>query len=104
MARRKILDETDALTCLAAAEASGMSRRDWARSNGVDGRSLHCWWLALRDRAPVRSPIRLLELVAPGAPKRGATFVVRAGRVEVEVGADFDEAALLRLLRVAVEC
>lgn len=94
----------DALTCLAAVEASGLTRREWARSNGVDGRSLHCWWLALRNRADdVVAPMRLVELVTKPCT-RGSMFVVRAGRCEVEVGPEFDEAGLLRVLRVALEC
>ena len=88
---------------MGAVEASGLSRRAWARSNGVDGRSLHCWWLALRDREhEVSAPMRLVELVA--APTSGRGLVVRAGRCEVEVGPDFDEETLLRVLRVALEC
>lgn len=103
MARRKILDEADAWTCLAAVEASGLSRREWARSNGVDGRSLHCWWLALREREhEVSAPMGLVELVA--APTSRAGLVVRAGRCEVEVEPGFDEETLLRVLRVAFEC
>ena len=102
MAGRKILDEKDAFACLAAVEASGLRRREWARANGVDGRSLHCWWLALRDHEPPTTT-RLIELVS-AAPTGEAMFTVRAGRVEVEVGVNFDEAALLRLLRVALEC
>ena len=98
------MDETDALTCLAAAEASGLTRREWARANGVDGRSLHCWWLALRDRAPEAvAPMRLVELVTAQSAQ-GPMFVVRAGRCEVEVGPGFDDASLLRVLRIALEC
>lgn len=37
---RKIVDEKDARRCLARLARSGETLRSWARSNGVDGRSL----------------------------------------------------------------
>ena len=85
-----------------------MSRRDWARAHGVDGRSLHCWYLSLRGpkgglKPPV--PVRLVELVPEVQNVTGSSgFLVRTGDVEIELGADFDEAALGRLLRVVGAC
>ena len=101
MTRRKILDEADAWACLAAVEAAGLSRGEWARANGVDGRSLHCWWLALRGReAEAPPPMRMVELIA--APTSESALLVRAGRCEVEVAPGFDEETLLRMLRLSL--
>ena len=36
---RKIRDESDAITCLNAVEASGLARVDWAHQHGIDARS-----------------------------------------------------------------
>ncbi|MCP4797360.1 MAG: hypothetical protein GY885_14500 [Phycisphaeraceae bacterium] len=45
-----------------------------------------------------------MELVAQ-APARGAEgYVVRCGELSVEVGEDFDEDTLVRLLRVMSAC
>lgn len=112
MAGRKIRDEEDARACLAAAARSGVRRRDWARAHGVDGRSLHCWYLQLRGpRRRVKSPgppMSLVELVPAvqaeaRTPETGG-FVVRLREVEVEVPPDFDGGALLRLLEVLSRC
>ncbi len=43
MARRKIRDEEDARSCLAAARAAGQGPTEWSREHGVDGRSLFAW-------------------------------------------------------------
>lgn len=107
MAGRKIRDEDDARACLEAAARAGVSRRDWARAHGVDGRSLHCWYLSLRGpKGRLRpQPVRLVELVPEVQSEGGGGgFLVRTGDVEIELGADFDEAALGRLLRVVRAC
>lgn len=108
MTVRKIRDEHDAHACLEAASSSGLSRRDWARAHGVDGRSLHAWYLKLslsRGEIEMGTSARLVELVpnaVPRASNRG--FVVRKGDFEIEFGSDFDEEALGRVLRVAGAC
>ena len=51
MSKRKIIDESDARVCLAGVLGSGLSLREWSRENGIDGRSLHMWRLALERRA-----------------------------------------------------
>jgi hypothetical protein len=48
---RKIRDEADAKVCLAAARAVGGNRATWARTHGVDARSLNAWRVALDKRA-----------------------------------------------------
>lgn len=108
MAGRKIRDEEDARACLEAASRAGVSRRDWARAHGIDGRSLHCWYLSLRGPKGRLKPAEVVQLVelVPEA-ERGSHepgFVVRSGGIEIEVGPEFDEGALLRLLRVVRAC
>ncbi|MEY3011922.1 MAG: hypothetical protein RIT45_657, partial [Pseudomonadota bacterium] len=43
MAGRKIEGEAEARRCLAAVESSTLSLADWARAQGIDGRSLNMW-------------------------------------------------------------
>lgn len=50
--RRKITDEADARRGLAAARRAGEHVGSWAQANGVDGRSLNAWRMALSR--PVR--------------------------------------------------
>lgn len=100
MARRKIRDEEDAVACLESYERSRLTVREWARRNGVDGRSLHCWRLNLGER---RRPTRLVELVTEARPV-AARYVVRARGLEIEVGDDFDQRTLARLLDVVASC
>lgn len=78
----------------------GMS--SWAQAQGIDGRSLHCWKLNL-GRA---QPSSVLELVAisPPAVSTRARYTVRVDGIEVEVGDDFCEETLQRLLEVVVAC
>jgi hypothetical protein len=100
MTRRKIRDEDDAVACLESYERSGLALRDWAQRNGVDGRSLHCWQLNLGER---RRPMQLVELVPESRPV-SARYVVRAWGFEIEVGDDFDQRTLARLLDVVASC
>lgn len=108
MAGRKIAGEADAQQCLAALEASGLALADWARGQGIDGRSLRMWWLNLARRTERSQTPRLVELVTssptrPSAPTK-TTYVVRCGRFAVELGDDFDEDALFRILEVVASC
>ncbi len=103
MQRRKIKNRRDAESCLAAAVGNAQTPTEWARTHGVDGRSLHCWRLAIRGRAKP-APLRLLELVAtPPVPLRA--YTVRCGGFEVDAPHDFDDIVFGRLLRaVASAC
>ena len=97
MQRRKIKNRRDAESCLSAAAATAQTPTDWTRANGVDGRSLNCWRLAIEGRrAP--TPLRLLELIA--AAPTPPSYTVRCGTFEVDAPRDFDDALLGRLLRV----
>jgi len=42
-AGRRVQDEREARRFLRRGFGSGVSRRDWARARGIDGRSLHAW-------------------------------------------------------------
>ena len=104
MPGRKIRDERDALDCLARYERSGLEFREWLRRNHVDGRSLQCWRIAIENKRP---PVRLVELVTepqPAAPASKARYLIRTGAFEVELGADFDQDTLFKLLEVVAAC
>ena len=96
---RKIRDENDARDCIEAWSQSGRPLAEWARAHGIDGRSLHCWKLNLLGRD---QPGRLVELVPE--PARSARYLVRFDGIEVEVGDDFRDGTLERLLRVLTAC
>ena len=104
-AGRKITDARDARACLKAAKSAGMARGEWARANGIDGRSLHAWELNLSRRGEVAeaSP-RLVELVPAPASQSSTRYLVRVGELAIEVGDDFDEVTLVRLVRVLGAC
>jgi hypothetical protein len=101
MAGRKIRDAHEARACLDAAESSGVPRADWAREHGIDGRSLHAWHMNLGRRA---TPLRLVELVPSAPPVHAPSVRVRCGPFLVEVGADFDDRTLIRVLAAVAAC
>lgn len=102
MPGRKIRDERDALDCLARFERSGLEFREWVRRNQVDGRSLNCWRMSIQSK---RRPVRLVELVTePTLAASSARYLIRSGAFEVEVGADFDQDTLFKLLEVVAAC
>ena len=105
MAGRKIRDVADARSALEAAARSGIPRAEWARRQGIDGRSLNAWRLNLERGERRRRPVHLVELV-PATPTVPATarYVVRCGELEVDLDEGFDDETLLRLLRVVVAC
>lgn len=118
MAARKIKDAKDARECLSAAKASGLTNAEWARQEGIDGRSLNAWRMNLGVSAKSRSskksrcskskatPPRMVELVAPAKssmPKR-PRYAVRFGELTIEVDEHFEEETLRRLVRVVASC
>jgi transposase-like protein len=105
MAKRKIRDERDARRCLAAVKESGLSRADWARQHGVDGRSLYAWArnLGRKDTKGSQKHRGLVELI-PGAEPAGSRYVIRCGQLALEVDEHFDEATVARLLKVIAAC
>jgi hypothetical protein len=102
MAGRKIEGEAEARRCLAAVESSTLSLADWARTQGIDGRSLNMWRVIFARHGIARPAPRLVELV-PSAP-RAASIVVRCGAFRVEVDEDFDQDVLHRVLQVLAAC
>jgi len=102
--RRKIGDEREARACLRAAKAARLSVGEWARENGVDGRSLNAWRINLsRSRAPEEAARpRLVELVP--APQPGARYVVLLDGARIELADDFREETLVRLVRALRAC
>lgn len=102
MAGRKIEGEAEARRCLAAVESSALSLADWARAEGIDGRSLNIWRVILTRGGATRPSPRLVELIPSAA--RAVGVVVRCGPFSVEVGDDFDQDALHRVLQVVAAC
>ena len=108
-AGRKIQGEREAQRFLAAAKRSGLSRRDWARARGIDGRSLRAWEMNLGRRETRREPRRaregaaapaLVELVpiAASVPDAGkARYVLEVAGARLEFG---DDVAVTTLRRV----
>lgn len=109
MAGRKVFNEFDAQRCLAAVRRSGAPLGAWARDHGIDGRSLNLWRTNLARRGQRRArpaPPQVVELV-PVASRTGAArgpFIIRVASAELEVGADFDDESLRRLVRLLKSC
>jgi hypothetical protein len=103
MSRRKIHDEADARACIAAAARSGLTRPAWAQANGIDARSLNAWFQNLESRST--PPVRFVELVPAARPQPEVQPLrLRRGELELDVPPGFDDAHLLRVLRVMVAC
>lgn len=101
---RKLKNAEDARRALAAAERAGVPRAVWAHANQVNARSLNAWRLILARTVP--TAVRLVELVAePEVPaSRPSGCTVRYRDVSVELDTDFDDEALVRVLRAVRRC
>jgi hypothetical protein len=111
MERRKIRDEGDARECIAAVTASGLSPAEWARSAGVDGRSLRAWTLNLQRGSATKpgrtrrcKSVSLVELVPARVSQSAARYTVRIGAHCVEVDEHFEESTLRHLLTALSSC
>ena len=107
MAGRRIFNEQDAGRCLAAAKASRGGLAAWARAHGVDGRSLNAWRVNLERRGTTRPRVapKLVELVPVTAPAASAAlYVLHLRGVALEVGDDFNEQSLRRLVGLLRSC
>ena len=109
MAGRRIFNEQDARRCLAAAKASRGGLAAWAREHRVDGRSLNAWRVNLERRGVPRVRAvgpKLIELVsAASVPTPSpAPYVLHVRGIELEVGDNFDEHSLRRLLVLLKSC
>lgn len=101
---RKIADEKDARACLSSLAQSGGTLRAWAKRHGVDGRSLRAWQEKLPRPASL-APGRLVELVPLSSTSRPLRrYLVHVGMGSVEVGDDFDDRTLRRVLEVLRAC
>ncbi len=103
--RRKARDRGEACSLLDEWSTSGLELRAFCRRRGIDGRSLHCWRLNLRDSFDEASPapIRLVE-VRPTRPLRASHYQVTVGEVVIQVDDDFHDDTLARILRLAAAC
>ncbi|MGE5783319.1 MAG: IS66 family insertion sequence element accessory protein TnpA [Myxococcales bacterium] len=113
MSARKIQDETEAREHIAKMRESGLTLAAWARSAGIDGRSLHAWNVNLSrgDSGAARTTtvrktreVKLVELVPMSTGARSARYTVRLGQLAVEVNAQFEEATLHRLIGMLRSC
>lgn len=106
MAGRRIFNEQDARRCLSAARAARGGLAEWARAHGIDGRSLNAWRVNLGRRGvrrPASAP-RLVELVPMAAAVSGARYVVHVSGVKLELGDDFNEHTVRRLVGLLRSC
>ena len=107
--RRKIGDQHEAEALLTELVRSGQDLVSFCRARGLDGRSLGCWRTNLRRRRPAPAPgfahpatLRLFEVAAaPSRPPSAASYRIRVGDIVVEVGDDFQDDTLRRLIAVA---
>jgi hypothetical protein len=116
-ARKKIEDESEARRCLAAARRSGLSAGEWARAQGIDGRSLHAWQMNLergssgqvrRRKSKGASRMRALVELVPTMPVVAAAgagrYVLEVGGARIEFGDDASVATLRRVLEALRSC
>ena len=105
--RRKIEDEREARRCLKAAKAARLTAGEWAREHGIDGRSLNAWrinlWRSVTSLREKPRP-RLVELVPAPIARDDARYLVRVHDVAIELGPDFDDETLVRLVRALRSC
>jgi len=107
MAGRKIGNEQEARRCLAAARSARGALGEWARARGIDGRSLNAWRVNLERRRVRRSRggvPKLVELVPAGVPVSPARYVLHVKGVGLELGDDFNEQTLRRLVGLLRSC
>ncbi len=113
MGGRKIRDEADARGCIASVKRAGVELAQWARAEGIDGRSLRAWATNLERRSRTRTKlastrgvakVRLVELVPTTVEHARSLYVIRVGERSVEVDAGFDEGTLRRVLAVLAAC
>ena len=115
---RRIEDELEARRCLLAVAASERPLAEWARGQGIDGRSLNAWRVNLGRREspaarPAKAPAKrvrggLVELVPTSRPTTalGGTgrYVLEVDGARLEFGDDFREETLARVMGVLRAC
>lgn len=104
---RKIEDEREARAFLKAAKSAGVPLKAWARARGIDGRSLNAWRINLgraAGRPRGRATPRLVELVPAPETSPIGRYAIRVADVTVELGDDFREETLVRIVRALRAC
>ena len=104
---RKIEDEREARAFLKAAKSAGVPLKTWARTRGIDGRSLNAWRINLgraRSGARIPAPPRLVELVPAPKARSGGRYVVRVADATLELDDDFRDETLVRIVRALRSC
>ena len=96
-------DEAEARSAIDAAAASGLSLHAWARRHGLKPHSLNAWRLNLAGPPAATPSIHLVEITPLAAPA-SPTYILRAGDFVLELGDDFREDTLRRLLGVLRSC
>ena len=78
----------------------------WARAHGIDGRSLNAWKVNLAKRGVRRraKTARLIELVPSVARVSPSRYVVHVGNVRLELGDDFNDQSVRRLVGLLRTC
>ena len=117
MAGRKIVDEREARALLARMSRSKAEPATWARSQGIDGRSLNAWRNIVerkRDKGPGarRAPrrgehaLRLVELVPTEmvASPIAARYAIKIGAAVIEFGDDARTETLRRVVEALRSC
>lgn len=105
MELRKVANRDEAVRFLNQVAASGLERAVWARSNGVDPRSLNLWRVNIEreQRDATHRPLRIVELVS-ATPPADVGVRVRCGTFVIEVAPGFDEGTLQRVLATVSRC
>jgi len=114
MSARKIQDESEAREHIAKMRESGLTLAAWARSAGIDGRSLHAWNVnlsrgdsgAARKTPAIRKAraVKLVELVPMSTGARSGRYTVQVGQYAIDVDARFEDVTLRRLIGVLRSC
>lgn len=105
-ARRKVRDREEAVELLEEHATGTQTLRAFCAARRIDARSLHCWKLNLArpgSRGSRGPALRLVELVAK--PSRAdRRYLLHVGDVTIEVGDDFEDEQVARLVALARAC
>jgi len=106
MAGRKVVNELEARRYLGAARAARGDLGVWARAHGIDGRSLNAWRVNLARRGGRRRPTapKLVELVPATVAASSARYLLHVRGVDLELGDNFDDATVRRLVGLLKSC
>lgn len=107
MKGRRLRDRTEARRLLKEWELSGEPMRKWCEARGLSWGSMaqhRRFWLA-DQRQVQREKVDFVEVVPTSVPgRRSARYRLFVGAGVVEVGEDFDDDTLRRLLHLMNTC